>query len=255
MSQDGPILRELFSLEGEVALVTGAARGLGLVMARTLARAGATVYLNGRSGARLAAVVSTLSGEGVQVFPCAFDVTDFASAETAIDGIVRAHGRLDILVNNVGVRMRGPAEAIGADDFAALLHANLTAPFALAKLAAAAMRPRGHGRIIMLTSAVAGRGVPNDCAYTAAKGGLGALTRALACEWGAAGITCNAIAPGRFLTETNLTGAHRSPERVPLRRWGDPGEMAGACLFLASRASSYVTGVTLQVDGGLSAAL
>lgn len=250
-----PTLPEQFSLRDDVALVTGAARGLGLEMAAALARAGAVVFLNGRSAERLVEPVGRLRDEGLEVFPCIFDVTDARAAAAAIQGIVRAHGRLDILINNVGARFRAPVDGIATADFTGMLHVNLTAAFELSKLAAATMKPRGHGRIIMMTSTVAERGKADDAAYIAAKGGLSALTRAFACEWGPYGITCNAIAPGRFLTETNAGGPVPSADRAPLRRWADPSEIAGPCLFLASRASSYVTGVVLNVDGGLSASL
>lgn len=244
-----------FSLRGRVALVTGAARGLGLAMATSLARAGARVLLNGRDLARLAPAVEALRTQGLDAVPLVFDVAD----ETAAVAAVSALGRLDILVCNVGLRNRRPLEALTSADMREMLEVNLTAPFALAKAAAALMLPRRWGRMVMVTSIAGPLSRSGDAAYTAAKGGLAALTRALAVEYGPHGITANAIAPGFFATETN---ADRVADarfqsfielRVPLRRWGQPAEIGGAAVFLASDEASYVNGHVLTVDGGVSA--
>jgi gluconate 5-dehydrogenase len=254
MPADPPQISDLppagaLSLAGDVALVTGAARGLGFSMAAALAEAGARVHLNGRDAARLAPAVERLRARGLDVHPCVFDVADEAAVAATIAGI----GRLDILVNNVGQRLRKPVDEIDAAAFRDLLNANLVAPFVLSKLAAEGMRRRGYGRIIMITSVAAERGLPNDAVYSAAKGGLSALMRAFASEWGEAGVTCNAISPGRFETETNKGRFDPSTaRRMPIHRAGEPHEIGGACVFLASRAASYVTGAVLSVDGGLS---
>jgi gluconate 5-dehydrogenase len=249
----------LFSLQGRVALVTGAARGLGLVMAMSLARAGATVLLNGRAAARLEPGVATLRAQGLDAAPLVFDVADEAAVAAAFAAIERQHGRLDILVSNVGFRNRRPIEALSLDDMREMLEVNLTAPFGLAKRAAALMLPRRFGRLILVTSIAGPLSRAGDAAYTAAKGGLAALTRALAAEYGPLGITANAISPGFFATETN---AERVADpavqefiegRVPLRRWGRPEEIGGAAVFLASDEASYVNGHVLTVDGGMSA--
>jgi gluconate 5-dehydrogenase len=246
----------LFSLAGKVALVTGAARGLGLVMATSLARAGATVLLNGRAAARLAPGFAALRDEGLAVAPLVFDVADEAAVAAAFAVIAAEHGRLDILVSNVGFRNRRPIEALSLADMRQMLEVNLTAPFGLAKHAAALMLPRRFGRLILVTSIAGPLSRAGDAAY---KGGLAALTRALAAEYGPFGITANAISPGFFATETN---ADRVADpavqafiagRVPLRRWGRPEEIGGAAVFLASEEASYVNGHVLTVDGGMSA--
>ncbi len=249
-----------FGLSGKLALVAGASRGLGFEIARSLAAAGARVVLNGRDGARLTGPVELLVSAGLAVSPAAFDVTDEASVTAAIAAIERGNGGIDILVNAAGTRHRASIEILSVDDFRAMVDDNLTASFILAKAALPGMVRRGWGRIILVTSIAGPLARAGDPAYTAAKGGLGALMRSLAVEYGAAGITVNAIAPGFFATATN-EGLVADAEiaaflarRCPLRRWGEPREIAGAAVFLASDAASYVNGHVLTVDGGLSAA-
>lgn len=249
----------LFSLTGKVALVTGAARGLGFAMATSLARAGAYVLVNGRDATRLAPAMAELGKEGLTARPLVFDVADDGATEAAMSAIRRDFGRLDILVNNVGMRNRRPIERLSRTDMRAMLEVNVTAAFGLAKAAAELMLQRRWGRIINVTSVAGPLSRAGDAAYTAAKGGLAALTRSLAVEYGPFGITANAIAPGFFATETN---AERVADptfqsfidlRVPVRRWGRPAEIGGAAVFLASDAASYVNGHVLTVDGGFSA--
>ena len=192
-----------FSLRGRVALVTGATRGLGLAMATSLARAGAHVLVNGREAARLNPIVDGLRAQGLDVAPLAFDVADEAATAAAFADIARQHGRCDVLVSNVGMRNRRPIGELTRADMRQMLETNLTGAFGLAKAAAELMLPRGFGRLIMVTSVAGPLSRAGDAAYTASKGGLAALTRALAAEYGPHGITSNAIAPGFFATETN----------------------------------------------------
>ena len=252
---------DLFSLAGKVALVTGASRGLGLAMARAMAAAGAHVVLNGRNAETLEDRVRELSAEGYAASAAAFDVADEAAATAAIQGVVQRHGRLDVLLNNAGTAQPIAFEELGTEDWRRLIDTNLTSCFVLAREAAGPMIAQGSGRIIMTASVMSVLARPGIASYVATKTGLAGLTRALAVELGPKGVTCNAIAPGYF--RTDLTSRLvADPEfdslvrrRTPLGRWGEPRELGGVVVFLASDAGSFVNGHVLVVDGGLTVAL
>lgn len=251
----------LFSLDGQVALVTGASRGLGLEVARAMAEAGARVVLAGRDRSRLEAAAGSISGTAHEPVIADFDFTDPDATRAALRRIHADAGRLDILVHNAGARDRKPLAEFSDADIRALIDTNLTAGIVLAREAAALMVPQGHGRLIMMTSIAGHVARANDAVYTASKHGLTGLVRALAAEYGRHGITSNAIAPGGFATEANADliadpkAAEHFAGRSLIGRWGQPREIAGAAVFLASPAASYVTGHVLVVDGGLTTAM
>ena len=252
-------MRSPFSLAERVALVTGASRGLGLEIARAMARAGAHVLVNSRSPERMADFAAQITAEGLSAEPLPFDVADREASGLAFDRIEQRFGRLDIFVFNVALRMRLPLDRISTEEFQHMLTVDLTSAYTLGKRAGALMTKAGWGRIIFITSIAGELANRNDAAYIAAKAGLTGLMRAFAFEFGSDGVTCNAIAPGAFETESNLDippeRLERVRKRTPVGRRGHTHEIAGPAVFLASDEASYINGHVLTVDGGYSIAL
>ena len=246
----------MFDLTGQVALVTGAGRGLGRAIAVALAGQRAAVLLNGRDGAALETTAAAIreSGGVASILPA--DITDPAAREALFTRIRADHSRLDILVNNAGARARKALPDFAPGDLERVTGTNLFAPFEMSRLAALMMIAQGRGRIINIASIAGPIARGGDAAYTASKAGLIGLTRALAAELGPHAITVNAIAPGFFATEANtqmVTDADTTAwlkQRTSLGRWGQADEIGGAAVFLASGAASFVTGHVLVVDGG-----
>ena len=252
---------KLFDLSGRRALVTGSGQGIGLALARGLAKAGASVVLNGRDPAKLAAAAEVLAGAGAQVAALPFDVTDHDAARTAINGFEAEHGAIDILVNNAGMQHRTPLQDFPADAFEKLLQTNVASVFHVGQACARHMIGRGAGKIVNICSVQSALARPGIAPYTATKGAVANLTKGMATDWAPHGLQVNGLAPGYFETPLNQALVD-DPEfsawlakRTPAGRWGKVEELVGACVFLASDASSFVNGTVLYVDGGITASL
>jgi gluconate 5-dehydrogenase len=249
---------KLFSLDGRRALVTGSSQGIGLALARGVAQAGAAVVLNGRDQAKLATAAARLAEDGITAETAAFDVTDPEAVEAAVARIEAEQGPIDILFNNAGVNLRGRLDQMPDETWRTVMSTNLDSAFYCARAVARRMIPRGRGKIINTCSVMSMLGRPTTGPYTATKGALMMLTKAMCADWARHGIQANGIAPGYFSTE--LTAPLRADptfndwlcNRTPAGRWGELPELVGAAIFLASDASSYVNGHLLYVDGGLT---
>lgn len=248
----------LFDLTGKRALVTGSSQGIGFALARGLLEAGAEVVLNGRDEAKLDAAAKTLDGT---VHQLVFDATDHTAVRTAIDDFEVKIGAIDILVNNAGMQHRAPLEDFPADAFERLLRTNISTVFNVGQACARHMISRRAGKIINIASVQTALARPGIAPYTATKGAVGNLTKGMATDWAKYGLQCNAIAPGYFDTPLNAALV-ADPDfsawltkRTPAGRWGKVEELLGACIFLASNASSFVNGHVLYVDGGITASL
>lgn len=247
----------MFDLTGKRALITGSSQGIGLALAKGLASAGAQIILNGRDGVRLDASANEVPGARM----LAFDATDHAAVRSAVDGFEADVGPIDILVNNAGMQHRAPLEEFPPDAFARLLQTNIATVFNVGQAVARHMIGRGAGKIINIASVQTALARPGIAPYTATKGAVGNLTKGMATDWAKYGLQCNAIAPGYFDTPLNAALVADPAftawleRRTPAGRWGRVEELVGACVFLASDASSFVNGHVLYVDGGITASL
>jgi NAD(P)-dependent dehydrogenase (short-subunit alcohol dehydrogenase family) len=248
-----------FSLEGRVAVVTGGTSGIGLALVRGLAEAGADVVPMSRRQEQVDAAALEVEQRGRRAARVTADVGDRASLEAALISIVEQLGKVDILVNCAGITRRTPTLDVTDEEWGRILETNLTGTLRACQVFGRHMLERGAGRIINIASLASFVGLFEVAAYTASKAGVAGLTRALAVEWGSRGINVNAIAPGVYRTALNsalLDGTERGKEfllRTPAHRFGRVEELAGACVFLASEASSFVNGEILAVDGGFLA--
>jgi 2-deoxy-D-gluconate 3-dehydrogenase len=249
----------LFSLAGRVALVTGGNGGIGLGMARGLAEAGAAIAIAGRNAAKSEAAAADLAKLGVKTAVLSADVTDDAQCRKLVEDTVARLGRLDILVNNAGINIRKPAQDLSTVEWKEVVDTNLTSAFTCSQAAYPAMKQAGGGKIINIGSMLSIFGAPFAPAYGASKGGVVQLTKALATGWAKDNIQVNAVLPGWI--DTDLTRAARNEVRglnamvlmrTPAGRWGEPRDLAGIAVFLASRASDFITGAAIPVDGGYS---
>jgi gluconate 5-dehydrogenase len=249
---------DLFDLSGKIALVTGAGRGLGLAMAEGLGAAGATVVLNDRIGDRLEGAERQLRDKGLKVHASLFDVSDGAAVKRAVADIEARIGPIHILINNAGVQDRQPTQSFPEADWQRVLDTNLTGPLLVAQAVAPGMIERGAGKIVNIGSIIGLLGRANSAPYAVAKGGLKMLTKVMAVEWAAHGIQVNTLAPGYFATE--MTRPFQEDPVIdpyirghtPAARWGQPSDLIGTVVYLSSKASAFVTGQVIYVDGGYS---
>lgn len=253
-------MKNYFDLSGQVAVVTGASTGLGVQMAEALANQGATIVLLARRQNLVeenAAKITEKFGVPATGLPC--DITNTEVVESVVDQIIEKYGRIDIVINNAGTGAVAPAEDITDDQFAHEMNVDMFGTFKVARACAKkAMIPQGYGRVINIASmyGMVGNKICGSAPYHAAKGGVVNLTRALAAEWGSKGITVNAICPGYFYTDLTRDTLDsdffqaNAKTMIPEERYGNPGELDTAAIFLASKESAYVTGVILPVDGG-----
>ena len=247
----------LFDLTGKRALITGSSQGIGFALAQGLSAAGAKVVLNGRDEAKLATAAAQIAGSEV----LAFDATQHEAVRAAVDGFEGQVGPIDILVNNAGMQHRGPLEDFPPEAFERLLQTNIASVFHVGQAVARHMIARKAGKIINIASVQSALARPGIAPYTATKGAVANLTKGMATDWAKHGLNCNAIAPGYFITPLNAA-LLADPvftawleKRTPAGRWGKVEELQGACIFLASNASSFVNGHILYVDGGITVSL
>ena len=252
----------MFDLTGKVALVTGATHGLGMAMATALAKAGATLVVNGNTPAKMELALATYQQQGLAVKGYLFDVTNEEQVKESIARIETEVGPVDILVNNAGIIKRIPALEMEADAFRHVIDVDLVSPFIMSKHVARTMINNGGGKIINICSMMSELGRDTVSAYAAAKGGLKMLTRNLATEWAKYNIQVNGIGPGYFATEQTAPIRYEGHpfndfilNRTPAGRWGNPEDLGGTAVFLASNASNFINGQIIYVDGGILATI
>lgn len=252
---------ELFSLQGRRALLTGSSQGIGFALAVGLGRAGAQILLNGRDQPKLQAAIDQLKQQGFKTDGVVFDVTDPQQVELAISKIEEHQGPIDILVNNAGIQRRQPLEDFPAATWREVMSNNLDSVFYVSQAVARRMIQRGHGKIINITSLQSEAARPGIAPYTASKGAVKNLTKGMCADWARFGLQINAIGPGYFDTPMNRALIEDRVfdewlrKRTPAGRWGKVEELQGAAIFLASRASDFINGQTIYVDGGVLAVL
>ncbi len=256
------MIQELFGLTGKNALITGGTHGLGMAMAKGLGSAGAKLIINGHTPERLEKAVEEYKNEGLDAVGYLFDVTQEDQVIENITTIEKALGPIDILVNNAGIIKRVPLDEMEVDDYKQVVDIDLVAPFIMAKHVVKSMKERRAGKIINICSMMSEMGRDTVGAYAAAKGGLKMLTKNMATEWAKFNIQANGIGPGYFATaqtEPIRKAGHPLHEfiinRTPAGKWGDPDELIGSAIFLASKASDFVNGHILYVDGGILATI
>jgi gluconate 5-dehydrogenase len=251
----------MFDLTGRTALVTGSSRGLGRAMAEGLARAGASIIVNGTRSDSVHVAVAEMRATGFTAEGLAFDVTDEAAILRAFADLDARGVAVDILVNNAGIQLRKPMVDLSTAEWQRIIDTNLTSAFVIGREAGRRMVARKHGKIINIGSLTSDLARATVAPYTVSKGGIKMLTRAMAAEWAEHGVQANAIGPGYMLTDMNQALIDNPAfdawvkGRAPARRWGLPEELAGVAVFLASPAANYINGQILYVDGGFSAVL
>ena len=251
---------DIFDIEGKNILITGSSRGIGLMLAHSMGKLGAGIILNGTNEKILKKAADKLKSDNINTLISRFDITDEQAVEDSVNKIIDERGRIDVLINNAGIQIRHPLEDFPASEWDRIINVNLKAAFLVSRIVGAkSMIPNKKGKIINICSIQSELGRPSITPYAASKGGIKMLTKGMATEWGKYNIQTNGLGPGYFVTDMTRTLVKDEKfnswlcSRVPANRWGDTEELVGAAVFLSSRASDYVNGQILYVDGGMLA--